>query len=218
MGLANYFPKQSNLDFWDRVVESRRGYPVPGGYTPSIGNWAQDRQQSVKQMMKINPEVPTRFARPFRSASSGQLAPHTPGATVNLRPDEEIDSTLLRSRPGNPDRPLFEYTSHHPTSDTDRNPYFRYQGLQRLGNLVTTRSNVYAIWITIGYFEVTPTGGPPNPIFPDGYQLGPELGLDTGEINRHRAFYLIDRSIPVGFRRGEDLNSEDTILLRRYIE
>ena len=55
-------------------------------------------------------------------------------------------------------------------------------------------------------------------IHPDGYRLGQELGTETGQIERHRAFYIIDRSIPVGFQRGEDLNVEDTILLRRFIE
>ena len=53
---------------------------------------------------------------------------------------------------------------------------------------------------------------------PDGYQLGPELGSDTGEIERHRAFYIFDRTIPVGFVRGQDLNVEKALLLRRYIE
>jgi len=41
---------------------------------------------------------------------------------------------------------------------------------------------------------------------------------DTGEIKRHRAFYIIDRSIPVGFQRGQDLNVEKTIVLKRYIQ
>ena len=54
--------------------------------------------------------------------------------------------------------------------------------------------------------------------WPDGYQLGRELGLDSGDVKRHRAFYIIDRSIPVGFRRGQDLNAEKTILLKRTIE
>ena len=53
---------------------------------------------------------------------------------------------------------------------------------------------------------------------PDGYQLGRELGMDTGEIERHRAFYIFDRTIPVGFQRGQDLNVEKAILVSRFIE
>jgi hypothetical protein len=55
-------------------------------------------------------------------------------------------------------------------------------------------------------------------LYQEGYTLGRELGSDTGEINRHRGFYLIDRSIPVAFHRGRDLNTEKTILLKRFIE
>ena len=56
--------------------------------------------------------------------------------------------------------------------------------------------------------------GPPTPdvVYPDGYQLGRELGIDTGEIVRHRAFYIFDRTIPVGFQRGQDLNADKAIL------
>jgi hypothetical protein len=84
-------------------------------------------------------------------------------------------------------------------------------------NLVTTRSNVYAAWVTVGFFEVENV--PPNPtVHPDGYRLGKELGTDTGEIHRHRAFYMIDRSIPVGFSPGQPLNSANCVILRRFIE
>jgi hypothetical protein len=220
-GVANYFPGTSDLRFWEKLVHSRRGYDV------SVGNALgadpiQNRRAIVQRMLAIDPsgDIPTRFAVPFRSSTSGQLAPYSTTGNLDLRPPNEIDSTLLRRDPAaSPDRPLFEYESESLWDDTNRNPYFRYQGLQRLGNLVTTRSNVYAVWITIGYFEVESAG--PNPdrdVHPDGYRLSAELGLDTGEITRHRAFYLIDRSIPVGFRRGEDLNSENAILLKRYIE
>ena len=53
---------------------------------------------------------------------------------------------------------------------------------------------------------------------PDGYQLGQELGSDSGDIVRHRAFYIFDRSIPVGFVRGQDLNHDKATLLKRFIE
>jgi hypothetical protein len=97
------------------------------------------------------------------------------------------------------------------------------QNLQRLSDLLTTRSNVYAIWITVGYFEAHPAAdanfpGAPTPVHPDGYQLGQEVGADTGEIKRHRAFYIYDRSIPVGFEPGRDHNYEDGLLLKRFIE
>jgi hypothetical protein len=48
--------------------------------------------------------------------------------------------------------------------------------------------------------------------------LGQELGLDTGEVQRHRAYYVIDRSIPVAFQPGENHNVDQCVLLRRFIE
>ena len=108
--------------------------------------------------------------------------------------------------------------------DWNRNPYFRYQGIMKAGGVVSAQSNVFAIWITEGYFEVTPAAKPGatdafgNLIYPDGYQLGQELGSDTGDTVRHRAFYIFDRSIPVGFIRGYDLNHDKAVLLKRFIE
>jgi hypothetical protein len=88
--------------------------------------------------------------------------------------------------------------------DAASNAYFRYQTVSRLTNLTTIRSNVFAIWVTIGYSTS-----------PSGWN---EAGSDTGEIRRHRGFYIFDRSIPVGFDPGNDLNVRDAILLRRIIQ
>ena len=101
--------------------------------------------------------------------------------------------------------------------------------MQRLGNLTTSRSNVYAVWITVGHFEVEQRELQPweiaagitiidRNVYQEGFTLGRELGSDTGEVKRHRGFYVIDRSIPVGFQRGRDLNAEKTIILKRFIE
>jgi hypothetical protein len=84
--------------------------------------------------------------------------------------------------------------------------------------LLTTRSNVYAIWITVGNFEVSPWTSGVDAAHPDGLQLGAELGSDSGNVKRHRAFYIFDRSIPVGFEPGKDHNIENGVLLRRFIE
>jgi len=108
----------------------------------------------------------------------------------------------------------------------DRNPYFRYQALQHIGNVLSTTSNTFAVWITVGFFEVEDTPSPrpnippgvPDMAHPDGLRLGLEVGLDTGDVKRHRAFYIIDRSIPVAYEPGENHNVEKAILLRRFIE
>jgi hypothetical protein len=90
--------------------------------------------------------------------------------------------------------------------------------------MVTTRSNVYAIWVTVGYFEVQRAvldQRNPQATFdrnPDGYRLMRELGSDTGNVKRHRGFAIFDRTLPMGFLRGENLNVNDGFLVKRTIE
>lgn len=206
---------------WNAVLN---GYPDPtaAAPTPPYSSLVQSRAGHGASVV-----YPTLFANPFRSAGSSQFVPplRTGSATMARR---GVNATLLRARGADPDdtsaghgdQPLFfaaDTTNEY--RRTDRNASFAYQGLQRLSNVLTTRSNVYAVWVSVGYFEVEqqPTGYDPS-VYPDGYALGQELGSDTGEVRRHRAFYIIDRSIPVGFRRGEDLNSGNCVLLKRFIE
>ncbi len=85
------------------------------------------------------------------------------------------------------------------------NVYFQTQLMQRLSNLTTTRSNVFAVWVTVGFFEYQ-NGG-----------IGKEYGLDTGSRQRYRAFYIIDRTRPVGYSPGMRMNADKTIILRRYL-
>jgi len=103
-----------------------------------------------------------------------------------------------------------------------RNSFFRYEMLHRAGNMVTTRSNVYTIWITVGYFEMEPNivGGRVvyDDLHPEGLRVAQEIGIDTGEIQRHRAYYMIDRTIPVAFEPGENHNVDKCVLVRRFIE
>jgi hypothetical protein len=82
--------------------------------------------------------------------------------------------------------------------DTNLHAYFRYQTMRRLSSVVTTRSNVYAVWITIRYVDSN--------------------GNEVTPIRRNRAFYIFDRSIPVAYEKGKDHNVRDAILLRRIIE
>jgi hypothetical protein len=133
-------------------------------------------------------------------------------------------SAAYPSQNAKPNAPGLPSNAH----DTSRNPYFRNQALQKLGAVATTNSNCFAVWITIGYFEVeenrpVTSGTLANQIIfdaahPDGFALGQELGIDTGNVTRHRGFFIIDRSIPVGFVPGSRLNTDDCVLVKRLIE
>jgi hypothetical protein len=104
----------------------------------------------------------------------------------------------------------------------ERNTWFAYEPLIRAASNTTVRSEVYAIWVTMGFFEVEEaTGTFPGTtvsMYPDGYKLLREHGSQTGDIRRHKAFYIYDRSIPVGYVPGEDLNVADGILVERLVE
>ncbi|MCL2622547.1 MAG: hypothetical protein FWD31_02675 [Planctomycetaceae bacterium] len=170
------------------------------------------------------------FAAPYRGSSSSLL-------TVDPTYKSSANATLLRDNFNNiQGEPAFAPAM---TVAANTNSYTAFEGIQRLSDMTTTRSNVFAVWLTLGYFEVekipttatfSPTPGISydftsqadrdrfNAIYPDGYMLKKEVGLETGEIKRHRAFYIIDRSIPFGYRRGQKLSSKDAILLKRFIE
>jgi hypothetical protein len=172
---------------FEDLVESRRGYD---------GN----------KPLSVNSQFPTFVVNPFRTHDAHALVPLT---SMQLG-EGSVAATMLRPAGPNADgqEPLFSSRSGEAYNDTTRNSCFHYEGIQRLGNLVTTRSNVYAIWITVGYFQVDPTTGAP----------GQEIGLDTNEIRRHRAFYMVDRSIPVAFEPGQNHNVDRAVLIRRFIE
>ena len=102
-------------------------------------------------------------------------------------------------------------------NDGAKNAWFRFDPLIRANANSSVRSEVYALWVTMGLFEVEAMNVT-NQRYPDGYRLVREYGSNTGEINRHRAFYIFDRSIPVGYQTGADVNIQDAILVERFIE
>jgi len=67
----------------------------------------------------------------------------------------------------------------------------------QLATAATVRSNVFAIWITLKIHDTSATAG------------GDRF---------HRLFAIVDRSIPVGYSPGENLNVADTIRLKRVLE
>ena len=67
----------------------------------------------------------------------------------------------------------------------------KYEMISKVMNQFTTRSNTFAVYMMIGYFEVR-NPGPYNesnrPV------LGKELGSDDGTVVRHKYFAVIDRT------------------------
>jgi hypothetical protein len=190
---------------------------------------------------------PTLFANPFRAADAGNLVPINnllrDGVDSTLARDGDVPNSLggITTAPVPNDDALFTAEVNAVTAepddvkfkhrDSDRNPYFRYAPLARLSSMTTTRSNVFAVWVTIGFFEVeeAPAYEAADPrwngslelynrIYPDGYAFGKEAGLDTGDVERVRMFAIIDRTIPVGFEPGANHNVRQTIRLMKQIE
>jgi len=205
---------------WSQIASSRRGY------APASNPFLVDQHPN------LNPNYPTQFAGAFRPGLLGAVGPVLAGETAKDG-SGNLQSTRLRNlvrkshtlfRPESsggaplpdplPDAgtPLM-LGGANPQQlglyrDSDKQPFIAYQRLMRLPNLVTQQSNVYAVWMTIGFFEFD---------F-ENSGIGAEFTGNRGEVTRHRSFYIIDRTTPVGFRPGEDLNTDKAILLRRFIE
>ncbi len=192
--------------------------------------------------------LPDTFLGDAFRATTADVDPRTVSPPVSVANSIANSQIAKRATPV----PLFSGATTEAALDTERNSTTRYLPIQRMASLATTRSNVYAAWITIGFFEVTqaredqrvwprymqPSADPSVGgqflgadeaerarnrdaffrVYPDGWSLGQELDLDIGQNQRHRGFYVIDRSRPVAFRPGEDANVAETILLRRRIE
>jgi hypothetical protein len=180
---------------WNSLM-GNYGTPMGGGTAVTFSDWEDSRNGSGL--------LP--FGNPLRSPQAGNWVP------LNGLRSSPADCGLFR-RSTVSAAPLFDYRSTAMHNNTQRAAYFRYDCRQRLGNLVTGRSSVFAIWITVGYFEVDASG---SIILAD--QGGRELGSETGEVKRHRAFFIFDRSIPVAFEPGRNHNVDRAVMIRRRLD
>lgn len=112
---------------------------------------------------KVNPFQP--FSAGFVSAGDTQY-PYGNG----------INNTLIRSGPAGLTLGLGQ-----------AHPYQNLELLRKICNNATTTSNVFAVWVTVGFFQVVDdTVNPPK--------LGQEIGRSENKQLRHRMFAIVDRS------------------------
>jgi hypothetical protein len=126
--------------------------------------------------------------------------PLTAGSPV-LAAGTGIDDTLLRRvqpqsvlpgavPPGTP--PLLSVPAAN-------HPYQQDEAIRKIMNSTTTVSNTFAVWLTVGYFEVDPGSEAAIPAgWPAGvpYQgtWGKEFYRDAPGDGRHKFFFIVDRT------------------------
>jgi hypothetical protein len=82
-------------------------------------------------------------------------------------------------------------------------------------NLTTPRTHQFAVWVTVGYFEIAEPGDPTK-LIPD--KLGRELGAASGNATRYRSFFVLDRTRATGYDPLNPGDYRDVILYSRRIE
>jgi hypothetical protein len=128
--------------------------------------------------------------RPFLSLTTGHTLAN---ATPQYLQHRGINDTILRARtPADAAGDatavrLFQNRTDFTQLAGRPHPYQQWELLTKIYNNVTVRSNVFAVWVTVGFFEVTDASTTPP-------TLGAEVGRSEGRHVRHRMFAIIDRS------------------------
>jgi hypothetical protein len=132
--------------------------------------------------------VPGPGDRPYLSLATGHAQISGAGDAVSAARQRGLDDTLLRlTRPGNDEETstlMLEPLRDDPFAD---HPYRRFELLNKIYNNLTVRSNVFAIWMTVGFFEVEDDQTLP-------VRLGAEIGRQENRHVRHRMFAIVDRT------------------------
>lgn len=221
------FPPQTAA--WDALTANLPFNSATNTGSPSFQLFNQSRRGTG---ISLSPaQTPELINNPFRPANAADLMPNfsLPVTGVNGDPSwngadlSQLGTSevgLLRRDPApsppQSNRPLF----HLPTdANVPANPATRLHAMNRLFNLTTNQANSFAVWITLGKFEVEYNSAyVGSPQIPDGYTLGAELGFEDGTQQRHRSFFIIDRTKPVAYETGKNHNAAECILLRRVLE
>ena len=205
---------------FNNMIRNRRGYDSD----PAANSFGANN---------FNPNYPTQFAGAYKHALDSHFAPAARSEEKLLRMREANASLLrlsgtfdsvdsvsagVRNTPGSISHFVRAF-AQEPLQTADpaafqhqnrqRNPFVRYQTLMRMPNLVSDNSQLYLMRMTLGFFEVDAS---------NVNSLGREYNADIGQNERYQATFIIDRSKPVGFSPGENLNVRDTVVFESYAQ
>jgi hypothetical protein len=115
-----------------------------------------------------------------------------------------------------------KYLGNAAATDMRQHPNWRIELMQRVMNLTTVRTHQYAVWITVGFFEITKQGdlsnlAQGNPVLAFD-TIGPEVGGVTGSNIRYRGFFLVDRTKLTGFDPGNIGSFRSAVVYRKVIQ
>jgi hypothetical protein len=141
-------------------------------------------------------------------------APLTP-SHVNLA---NPNANLFGSATAPPDATL---GSAGGPGDRRRHPLWQGEMIQKVMNNSTVRTHQFAVWVTVGFFEVLEEGDATKVTIDPNLaidRLGKEIGRDTGQQVRYRGFFLVDRTRATAFDPRNPADFRDLIVYRRTIE
>ena len=191
MGMGGKVPGKVNINtiFSQQVFEAVVDAQAANRFNQNDVNAAWNAVVAARHAIPSMPGTPLQFSlmdRPFRGYAT-TVDSTTGRHRTPIKPD------MLWQE--NPVPPLFGPNEHLenfiPGPAGRASAVEKYEMLSKSFNQFTTRSNCFAIYSTIGYFEVR-NPGPYNEL--NRPILGKELGIDDGTTVRHRYFSIIDRT------------------------
>lgn len=143
-------------------------------------------------------------AGPVKTRADDPLSdPANNGAKLGDKPAESLQAMLSLSGTANFTTLPTEDVNPALKTAQEHSLAHKLYTATRLANVATPRSHLFGVWITLREAVAPATSMVPG---------------DPDSVRFHRAFYVIDRSIPVAHEPGKDHNVWDAVLLRRVIE
>jgi hypothetical protein len=206
-GGANYLTDQlgeAGRDWWTQFVRARDGVtrttagppagvrhfctdPVTGFYLPGVAGSGPFR--SLSHLNSDTTSIDQTFLRMLPMDEHGEDI--NGNGILDVGEDSNLNG-VLDVLPADQRRRLFELGNFTEYQNGTIDPYIRHRILSKMLNNVSTRSNVFIVYVTVGFFEANF-----NPATGE-VRIGGEYDLDgdgTVGDDRKWGFFVIDRSL-----------------------